>query len=310
MLPLNERRLSSAFWVLSSFTYVLLILGATVRVHGAGLSCPDWPLCFGEVVPQFDLQIFLEWFHRQIAGIISLGFLGLGGWVLYTPALRAKAGRLVLAAAGVLTLQIILGGLTVLHLLAYWSVTLHLLCGNLFTVLLVLIGYRLRGTPQPVPAQRGLMGAGLALGALVVCQLSLGGLVSSNYAGLACTEWPTCNAGQWFPTWQGPVGLQLMHRLAAYTLAVVAVGFAVVARRSSALRIPSLVVACLVGVQIVLGVTNILLRMPVEIAILHSAVADAIVLGTAVSLYRLIAGYQHAEIRPSPPLPLTPLEQA
>ena len=63
---------------LAAVTYVLIVLGALVRAHGAGLSCPDWPLCFGEVIPEFDFKIAFEWGHRVLAGSVgSLSCLAL-----------------------------------------------------------------------------------------------------------------------------------------------------------------------------------------------------------------------------------------
>ena len=73
----SARRLAWGFLLLTGLTYALIVLGALVRAHGAGLACPDWPLCFGELVPRFDLRIAFEWSHRAIAGGISLLFAGL-----------------------------------------------------------------------------------------------------------------------------------------------------------------------------------------------------------------------------------------
>ncbi len=292
---LGRAFLGRAFLGLAAITGCLLVLGASVRVHGAGLACPDWPLCFGQVIPTFDFQVFLEWGHRVLASVVSLGFLLLSGLVWRHPPLRARTGSLLFAAAIVLAVQVILGGLTVLKLLAYWSVTLHLLAGNAFFVLLLLVAFRLRrdalggppGASGPHPG--GTRVLGVALAALVLVQMALGGLVASRYAGLACADWPTCNDGLWIPAVDGGVRLQLLHRFGAYTLLAVAVGFAFVTRRVPALRRPAALVAALVLAQACIGVANVLLRMPVEIAIAHSAVADAIVGATAWCLFRLFA---------------------
>jgi cytochrome c oxidase assembly protein subunit 15 len=281
--------LGKLFFGLAVVTYGLLVFGASVRVHGAGLSCPDWPLCFGEIIPTLNFEVFLEWGHRVLASVVSFGFLGLGGAVMLRPALRARAGGLILFAAVVLAIQVVLGGLTVLHLLADWSVTLHLLTGNLFCALLVLAGLKLQGAPESVPVAvpPALRIVGWLLAGMVVVQMALGGLVSSNYAGLACTEWPTCNGGVWFPVFDGIVGLQIFHRLGAYTLLALSTAFFLLARAAPGAARPAGVVLALVCLQGVIGITNVLLAMPVEIAIAHSAVADLIVLSTTWALWRV-----------------------
>ncbi len=252
-------------------TWALLVFGSTVRVHEAGLSCPDWPLCFGELVPVFNFQVFLEWGHRVLAGTISLGFLGLGVAVLAEPGRRRKHGAIVLVAAGVLAAQIVLGGLTVLLGLAFWSVTLHLLFGNAFMALLIVLAVRLRGSPRvDLGAARG---AATAVAAAVVVQMALGGLVSSNEARLACTEWPACYDGVWFPRLDGVVGLHLLHRLGAYTVLAAAVGWVWLGGRSKA----AMVVLGLVLVQVALGVATVLVDMPVAVRIAHAATAHALV---------------------------------
>ncbi len=274
VVPVWLRR---AFIGLCVEVYGLLVFGAAVRVNKAGLSCPDWPLCFGEVIPEMDLAIFLEWGHRALAGTVSLVFLALGFAVARRSGLRARAGRWLVAAGGVLLLQIVLGGLTVLHLLADWSVTLHLLCGNLFLAMLVTATISLGERASQATAPR-VRSAVAVLALALVAQLGMGGLVASNHAGLACTEWPTCAGGVWFPWNPGPVNLQLMHRLGGYTLLVVAWSVAVMARAESAVRGPAWVLAGLVTMQAALGIGNVIWRLPQTLAIGHSAMAGLLTL--------------------------------
>jgi cytochrome c oxidase assembly protein subunit 15 len=123
-------------------------------------------------------------------------------------------------------------------------------------------------------------GAALLLG----LQMILGGLVSSSYAGLACADWPSCNDGVWFPSLRGPVGLQLAHRMNGYALVCLLAGAAVTSRRGADER--GLAGWCtlaliLAGVQVGVGVANVLLRLPVEVTGLHSALAAGIVLAVA-----------------------------
>jgi cytochrome c oxidase assembly protein subunit 15 len=241
-------------------------------------------LCFGEIIPEFNFLVFLEWGHRQLAGIIGVIFLVLGGAILARPALRRLYWGQLLALAVVLASQIVLGGLTVLHLLAFWSVTLHLLFGNLFMALLIALAARLRMTGVRPPLPSGSQPAVAALAVLVGLQLALGGLVSSNYAGMACTEWPTCNGGVWFPTWTGIVGLQLAHRLGAYAVVAAALAFAWVSRADETLRRQSIVILGIVALQVAFGISNVLFGMPVELAVAHAATAHAIVATTTISL--------------------------
>jgi cytochrome c oxidase assembly protein subunit 15 len=283
------RRLALGFFVLAGFTYVLIVLGALVRAHGAGLACPDWPLCFGQVVPLFDVKVAFEWGHRALAGSLGIVFLGLSGLTLRQPALRRAMGSRIAIAAGLLAVQIVLGGLTVLHLLASWTVTSHLVTGNAFALALVLAGRRLarisRGAdaarPDPMSSlQRGVITASAGLLAI---QIVLGGLVSSNYAGLTCPDWPTCMNGEFFPTWTGVQGLHVFHRLVGYCVVVAIATAAWLGRSLPSLRIWLTTAALFAGLQVAVGVANVLLRLPVEITGLHSALAAALVCSVGVS---------------------------
>jgi len=277
------RALSRGFVALTAATFALIVLGALVRAHGAGLACPDWPLCFGELVPSFDLRVGFEWSHRVLAGTLSLAFAGLAWAVWRIPEGRRRAGRLLLAAAGLLGLQILLGALTVWHLLASWTVTAHLLTGNAFAACLLAIGLRLRGAAGTAAADGRARLWVTATGAFLFFQLLLGGLVSSRYAGLVCPEWPTCAGGIWFPGWEGAMGLHLLHRSNGYALLLVLCGAALATRGAGAVG-RALALAAVLGLaQVAVGVLNVRLALPVEITGLHSALAAALVLCLAAA---------------------------
>ncbi len=124
----------------------------------------------------------------------------------------------------------------------------------------------------PAPRVRGLLPTfGLAT-ALAYLQCLLGGMVSSNHAGLACPDWPTCN-GEWFPPLKGLVGLQMMHRWGAYLLTAVMLVVAVRARAAAdpAVRAGARMAAALTLVQVALGVSAVLLGPPPWISALHLA---------------------------------------
>ena len=225
----SARSLAFGFFGLAAVTYVLVVLGALVRANGAGLACPDWPLCFGEFVPRFDVKIAFEWGHRVLAGSVGIVFVVLGTLTLRRSGLRAKMWLGVLVTGGLLALQIVLGGLTVLQLLASWTVTSHLVTGNAFALALVLLGRRLlklasRESRETEAASSTMRWITTSAAALLAIQIVLGGLVSSNYAGLVCPDWPTCMNGEYFPTWRGVQGLHVFHRSVGYAcfLAIVA----------------------------------------------------------------------------------------
>jgi len=102
--------LALGFGALVVLTFGLIVLGSLVRAHGAELACPDWPLCFGELVPQIDLQVGFEWSHRLAAASVSLLFAGLAGAALRVRPAFPATRRLLALAAGLL-LQLVLGGL-------------------------------------------------------------------------------------------------------------------------------------------------------------------------------------------------------
>ena len=281
-------RLASAFAGLLFLIVGLMTLGALVRAHEAGLACPDWPLCFGELVPRMDLKVAFEWSHRVLAGGISVGFAVLAWRTWRRPALRAQLAAHLAATAAVLGVQILLGALTVWQLLASWTVTSHLLAGNAFAVSVLFTVARLRELARPVlpPARtdRDTRTVVVIVSALLVLQIALGGLVSSTFAGLACPEWPACNGDRWFPSWRGSVGLHLLHRMNAYALWLGLAASALRARSIPGLRGVTIAALLLATGQVLVGIANVVLGLPVEVTGLHSLLAALLVLTQAAVL--------------------------
>ena len=266
----------------------LIVLGASVRAFEAGLACPDWPLCFGEVVPEMNLEVAFEFSHRVLAGTITVAFLFLAvrTWRL------AGMHRHLLLIAGLLGVQIVLGGLTVLELLAEWTVTSHLIVGNSVNAAMLWITLRLHDEGRSVQrraASRLGSSALLACVLLGIAQMVLGGLVASSYAGLACPEWPTCNGGLWVPTWNGSVGLHLLHRFNGYAFGAALLLGAVALRGTGRLAAFALGAATLGAVQIGVGIANVVSGLPEGVTAMHSALAACLVLTLSAAVREWIA---------------------
>ncbi len=174
--------------LMTGLTLFLMGIGSATRVMEAGLACPDWPLCYGELIPrqQMNLQVFLEWFHRLVAtsmGLFAITLTSLAWvWRRHLP-----KGWPVLASFSLLLviIQGILGGLTVTELLQFQIVTAHLGTGLLFFCSLVVLLAWL--TPyRGVGTAAGLRFWGLGAVLLIFAQSILGGLVSSQWALHQC----------------------------------------------------------------------------------------------------------------------------
>lgn len=291
-------KLALAFLGLVAATFCLIVLGALVRAHDAGLACPDWPLCFGDVIPRMNLEVGFEWTHRLVAGSVAVGFAALAWSALRRPDRPRVVGPLLALAAALLALQIALGAFTVWLKLASWTVTAHLLTGNAFALTCFSIALALRDAHAGRSAPRASAGARAGLAAvalLLLAQIALGGLVASRYAGMACPEWPTCNGGVYFPSWAGAVGLHLMHRTNGYLLVAALAAVAWVCRGEAALRSPTALAFGLGAAQVVVGIANVRTGIPVEITGLHSALAAALVLTVTYAVRE--AGFRAPAVR-------------
>lgn len=298
-----SQRVLKIFRLLLFFVFDLIVLGAAVRAFNAGLACPDWPLCFGDVIPDYHPQVYFEFVHRVLAGAIALLFFGLA-WVLWrNPMVSGRVKGLMALAAVVLIAQIIMGGLTVLKLLHANVVTAHLILGMSFLAILYWTYDDLRQVynPEPsTPVSTWAILQSLVVLLAVVAQIVLGGLVASNYAGNVCAGFPLCN-GQWVPTLSGPLGLQVIHRFGAYTIVLLVLATDVVFHWLRSNLSPGLMrvtrqMSYLVIAQLSVGIANVLLQTPAIMTILHSGLA-ALLLLTAVNMFRKATAYISAPLK-------------
>ncbi|MGH7724490.1 MAG: COX15/CtaA family protein [Candidatus Eiseniibacteriota bacterium] len=279
MLP-QFGRVARLAQVLVVLTFGLIVLGAIVRATGSGLACPDWPLCHGRLLPPLQPQVLLEWSHRFVALCVSLLTAALAIWILAARPLRRALGGFVVLALGLLALQVLLGALTVWKLLHFSVVTLHLGNALLFFAVLIAIAERAARLERAEagPSSSGAPRAVFAFASgATLAQILLGGLVSTNHAGLACPDFPTCH-GEWWPPLEGLVGLQMLHRYGAYGLGalLVLVWWRSRAAADVRIRAGAEVALSLLVVQIVLGVMNVLLAVPVWITAAHLATATVL----------------------------------
>jgi heme a synthase len=171
-------------------TLILMAIGSATRVMNAGLACPDWPLCYGSLVPatQMNLQVFLEWFHRLVASSMGLAMIGLTAtcW-RYRHTLPGWLPISVTFSLGLIVLQGILGGLTVTQLLRFDIVTAHLATGLLFFSSMIAIGSFL--TPYEGTGVSGSLYVYGAVAAICIyLQSILGALVASRWAVHQCLD--------------------------------------------------------------------------------------------------------------------------
>ncbi|MGQ0551364.1 MAG: heme o synthase [Armatimonadota bacterium] len=278
--------------VTSLATFVLLVVGATVSATGAGLACPDWPLCNGRLIPSLDRLVLIEYGHRLLAS--AVGGMMLALTLLVWRRARGQTGlvKLMVLLLVLLGAQVGLGGATVLSALKPVVVGTHLAAAMAFLGLLAMFTARTyweTDFPQerpPVPA--GLRRtAHVALG-LAFLQITVGGFVSAFGAGLACPDFPLCN-GRVLPTAQPVILIHTFHRLVAFALVVAIAVLAARARasRDRIIRAAAAAAVLLVIVQVTLGALNVWTRLDATVRIAHLAGAAALLGTLAVFMVRV-----------------------
>jgi cytochrome c oxidase assembly protein subunit 15 len=304
--------------------FVVVVLGAYVRLTAAGLGCPDWPGCYGHLTPagaeqsgaaqaaypDRPLEVGKAWremVHRYAASTLGLIIVAIAALAIATRRQHIISTGYAVTLLIVVVLQGMLGMLTVTWNLKPLIVTLHLLFGLTTLSLLWWLWLSLRGRRRG-PACVVLI-ALIALG----IQIALGGWTSSNYAAVACPDLPKCQ-GQWWPQtdyqdafvlWRGlsvnyeggvldhpaRVAIHLTHRIGAVaaSMALLYAAWAVFRRRALAAARPAAVaVLVALALQLAIGITMVLKAFPLPLATAHNAGA-ALLLLSALTLYRQTA---------------------
>jgi cytochrome c oxidase assembly protein subunit 15 len=270
----------------------LIVLGAVVRSTGSGLACPDWPLCHGRLIPPFQFNVLIEWFHRLFALLTSVSLFVTVGWVMFHPATRSRIGALAALAVALLLVQVLLGALTVWKLLSPSVVSSHLAVALLLFVTMLSLTLVARAEAAPAatgePRPSGLLATFGIATALAYVQSLLGGIVSTSHAGLACPGWPDCD-GRWFPPLASLEGLQMLHRYGAYALTAAVMLVAIRARSApeAAVRAGGSLAFGLTLAQIAFGVWNVLSGTPPWLSAVHLANAAAILATLVTTTFRV-----------------------
>jgi cytochrome c oxidase assembly protein subunit 15 len=310
-------------------TLCVISLGAYVRLSDAGLGCPDWPGCYGKLlgVPDNHVEIshaetafphapvetgkaWKEMIHRYLAGGLGLVIAALAAMAIW-PRRHASMVAPHIFLVGLVGVQAALGMLTVTWLLKPVIVTLHLLGGML--ILATLVGMRAKqGVAMVESSTSGLKTAAWFVTALILMQIALGGWTSTNYAAMACSDYPLCQ-GQWMPAdldWshafvfnrelgqtsdgqmlslQTLTAIHWTHRSFALVVLAACVALSIRLRRDEDTRSMGLWLLVAVLAQVALGISNVWLQWPLSLAVLHNtgaAILLAIAVYTSVQIQR------------------------
>ena len=310
---------------------IVVVLGGYTRLSNSGLGCPDWPGCFGHVAPTGSAEHYataadvrkawVEMIHRYFASTLGLVIVVIAALSIRARRERGVSVIFALALLALVVFQGMLGMLTVTWLLKPLIVTGHLVGGLTTFALLLWLWLTLRAQHRQVDGGSVLTGnrlvedgsrarlwATLALLALGV-QVFLGGWTSSNYAALACPDFPQCQA-QWIPDadykdafvlWRGlginyaggvldhpaRVAIHFTHRLGAVlaTLLLLLAAFGALRGLGRGARWAGIAVLAALALQLSIGIFMVLRAFPLPLAAAHNAGA-ALLVGATVLLNR------------------------
>ena len=330
---MDDSKISKLSFVGALFTLIVISLGAWVRLTDAGLGCPDWPGCYGwlttpdtvdelakarEYYPNADIDVGKAWremLHRYMAGLLGL-------YVFFITYISIKYSKrsytLPVLISILIIIQAIMGMLTVTMLVKPTIVTTHLFFGMLTATLLFINSLKYSNismSSEKIPA--------IALTIItitwvfLIIQILLGGWTSTNYASLACTDFPKC-LDQWYPkemifneafnvidlpdvnyeggilAYGAKVAIHYSHRITALILTFVFISALYVVfklNKHSLLKKLMSISIIFFTLQVILGISNVVYSLPLNIAVWHTMNAAILMALISSALYYCLLSF-------------------
>ena len=324
---MSLKALKNICYFAATFTLVVISVGAWVRLTDAGLGCPDWPGCYGilstpdteqellrakELYPDSTIDIGKAWremFHRYLAG--TLGIL-----VFLITYLTLKYAKHVpkiypISLSILIVVQSTMGMLTVTQLVKPTIVTTHLILGMTTAGLLLWNGLQVQIKDKIDSIDFRLVNLIFICTLALIFQIILGGWTSTNYASLACTDFPKC-LNQWWPSnmnfseafkvfnlpdinyekaplgYEAKLAIHFTHRIGAliltglYALLFIYLFYI---QKNKTIRNIGFMVFAVFTIQILLGISNVLMSLPISVAVLHTVNASVLLLTMITLLF-------------------------
>jgi cytochrome c oxidase assembly protein subunit 15 len=315
-------------------TFALVVLGAYVRLADAGLGCPDWPGCYGELTPHHAAaqiraaeafapygpvsmaKAWKEMAHRYLAGAVGLLIVAIAALAWRQRRALGQSPWLPTLLVALVGLQAMFGKWTVTMLLKPAIVTGHLIGGMLTLGLLAWLAARQLPAPPRCAVAPGLRLAAAAALLVLAAQIVLGGWVSTNYAALACSDLPTCQ-GEWLPPMdfgdafhvvrelgrsaegeflsrEALTAIHWLHRVGAVITLGVLGALGLALLRAGATARLGALLLAAAGLQFALGLANVAFGLPLALAAAHNAGAALLVV-VLVSINQRLAASRRAQ---------------
>ena len=324
---MNLNTLTNICYFAATFTLIVISVGAWVRLTDAGLGGPDWPGCYGilstpdtesellrakELYPDSVIDIGKAWremLHRYLAG--TLGIL-----VFIITFLMLKYAKHVpkiypISLSILIVIQSTMGMLTVTQLVKPTIVTTHLILGMTTAGLLLWNGLQIKLKNKIDQIDFKLVNLIFICILALILQIILGGWTSTNYASLACTDFPKC-LNQWWPSnmnysdaftvlnlpninyetapmvYEAKLAIHFTHRIGALILTLLYAALFIYLfyiQSNKTLKSIGIIVFLVFILQIFLGISNVLMSLPISVAVLHTVNASILLLSMITLLF-------------------------